>query len=246
MENKVETKPYSAEGSKKQQITEMFDNVAHRYDFLNRALSLGIDVWWRKKALKTLVDFKPKTILDVATGTADVAIMCNEILHPDKIVGVDISAQMLAFGDKKIIEKGLSNVISLQLSDGEHLPFEDNSFDAVTISYGIRNFEDVEQGLREMKRVLKDNGQIMVLEFSRPTIFPFKQLFNTYFKYILPIVGRLTSKDPKAYTYLFESVQTFPDGQDFVNLLVNSGFKNSRCIPLTLGITTIYRAEKLP
>ena len=246
MENKVETKPYSAEGSKKQQITEMFDNVAHRYDFLNRALSLGIDVWWRKKALQTLVEFKPKTVLDVATGTADVAIMCNEILKPEKIVGVDISAQMLAFGDKKIIEKGLSNVISLQLSDGEHLPFEDNSFDAVTISYGIRNFEDVEQGLREMKRVLKDNGQIMVLEFSRPTIFPFKQLFNTYFKYILPIVGRLTSKDPKAYTYLFESVQTFPDGQDFVNLLVNSGFKNSRCIPLTLGITTIYRAEKLP
>ncbi len=244
MENKVEVKPYSADGSKKEQIAEMFNNVAHRYDFLNRALSLGIDVWWRKKALLSMKDLQPKTVLDVATGTADVAIMCNKLLNPDKIVGVDISAGMLEQGDVKLAKLGLSNKITLQLSDGEKLPFPDNSFDAVTIAYGIRNFENVVQGLSEMHRVLKPNGEIMVLEFSKPTIFPFKQLFNFYFKNILPIVGRLTSKDPKAYTYLFESVQTFPDGQDFVNLLVKSGFKNSTCIPLTLGISSIYKGAK--
>jgi demethylmenaquinone methyltransferase / 2-methoxy-6-polyprenyl-1,4-benzoquinol methylase len=244
MENKIEVKPYSANGSKKEQIAEMFNNVAHRYDFLNRALSLGIDVWWRKKALLSLKDLKPKNVLDVATGTADVAIMCNKLLSPDKIVGVDISAGMLEQGDIKIAALGLQNKITLQLSDGEKLPFPDNSFDAVTIAYGIRNFEHVEQGLAEMHRVLKPNGEIMVLEFSKPTIFPFKQLFNFYFKNILPIVGRLTSKDPKAYTYLFESVQTFPDGQNFVNLLVKSGFKNSKCITLTLGISSIYKGAK--
>jgi demethylmenaquinone methyltransferase/2-methoxy-6-polyprenyl-1,4-benzoquinol methylase len=244
MENKIEVKPYSADGSKKEQIAEMFNNVAHRYDFLNRALSLGIDVWWRKKALLSMKDLKPKNVLDVATGTADVAIMCNKLLGPDKIVGVDISAGMLEQGDIKIANLGLQNKITLQLSDGELLPFPDNSFDAVTIAYGIRNFENVEKGLAEMHRVLKPNGEIMVLEFSKPTIFPFKQLFNFYFKNILPIVGRLTSKDPKAYTYLFESVQTFPDGQNFVNLLVKSGFKNSKCIPLTLGISSIYKGAK--
>jgi demethylmenaquinone methyltransferase / 2-methoxy-6-polyprenyl-1,4-benzoquinol methylase len=244
MENKIEVKPYSADGSKKEQIAEMFNNVAHRYDFLNRALSLGIDVWWRKKALLSMKDLKPKNVLDVATGTADVAIMCNKLLSPDKIVGVDISAGMLEQGDIKIANLGLQNKITLQLSDGELLPFPDNSFDAVTIAYGIRNFENVEKGLAEMHRVLKPNGEIMVLEFSKPTIFPFKQLFNFYFKNILPIVGRLTSKDPKAYTYLFESVQTFPDGQNFVNLLVKSGFKNSKCIPLTLGISSIYKGAK--
>ncbi len=237
-------KPYEAEGSKKKQVTKMFDNIAPYYDFLNRFLSLGIDTIWRKKAINTLKAKDPKMILDVATGTADVALEMTKRLNPDKIIGLDISAEMLEVGRKKIKKKELDNVIELTLGDSENLPFEDNTFDAITVAFGVRNFENLENGLSEMRRVLKPTGRLVVLEFSKPTIFPFKQLFNFYFAYILPSIGKITSKDPRAYKYLYESVQAFPDGSKFVDILEKTGFKSNQCTALTLGICSIYTGEK--
>ncbi len=237
-------KPYSAAGSKKTQVEEMFDSIAPRYDFLNHFLSLGIDRSWRKKAIAQLKDLQPKYILDVATGTADVALETARRLHPDKIVGLDISAEMLHIGREKIAKKGLSNVIELVQGDSENLPFADNTFDAITVAFGVRNFENLEQGLSEMNRVLKKGGKLVVLEFSKPSAFPFKQLFQFYFRHILPIIGRWTSQDPRAYQYLFESVQVFPEGKHFLNILQKTGYKSSKCIPLTLGVCSIYSAEK--
>lgn len=222
----------------------MFDNIAHRYDFLNRFLSLGIDVYWRKRALKQLQDAPVKQLLDVATGTADVAIAAAKMLQPDKITGIDISKEMLAFGQKKLDKLELQEQIHLEIGDAENLPYADNTFDAITVAFGVRNFENLEQGLSEMLRVLKSGGKIVVLEFSKPSFFPFKQLFNLYFKYILPWIGQFTSQDPKAYRYLYESVQAFPEGPEFVSILSKTGYKTSRCIPLTLGICSIYTGKK--
>jgi demethylmenaquinone methyltransferase/2-methoxy-6-polyprenyl-1,4-benzoquinol methylase len=238
-------KPYNEEGSKKEQIAQMFDNVAPTYDFLNRFLSLGIDVYWRKKAIAKLKKDQPKIILDVATGTADVALETNKQLSPTKIIGVDISAQMLEVGRTKIQKSGVSQIIELQLGDSENLQFADATFDASTLSFGVRNFENVEKGLQEIYRVLKPNGKLIVLEFSRPRNFPLKQLFNVYFKYILPIIGKLTSKDPRAYTYLYESVQAFPDREAFTALMQKAGFQKATYEAWTIGIVCCYVGEKV-
>ena len=237
-------KPYNAAENKKAQVSKMFNKIAPYYDFLNHLLSLGIDVQWRKKTIKKLVASNPKIILDVATGTGDLALEAARQLQPEKIIGVDISTQMLDIGRSKIKKRGLSSIIELQEGDSENLPFEDNTFDAITVAFGVRNFENLEKGLSEMRRVLKDGGKLMVLEFSKPKIFPFKQLFQLYFKHLLPFIGKFTSKDPRAYQYLYESVQAFPDGDGFMNILTKVGYKSNQCIPLTLGICSIYSGEK--
>ena len=237
-------KPYQAEGSKKEQVGKMFDNIAPYYDFLNRLLTLRIDVLWRRKAIAAIENRDAKRILDVATGTADLTVEINKQLKPEQIIGMDLSNEMLEVGRKKIAKRGLENLVRLDQGDSEHLAYEANSFDVATAAFGVRNFENLKAGLAEMHRVLKTNGQIVVLEFSRPTIFPFKQLFNLYFKYILPQIGRVTSKDPKAYQYLYESVQAFPDGEDFLNVLREVGFNSNKCKKLSLGICSIYTGFK--
>ena len=242
----MEVKPYKVDGSKKQQVSKMFDNIAGNYDFLNHFLSLNMDKTWRRKMIAELVSVDPKNVLDVATGTADVAINTVKQLKINDLTikGVDISAEMLNIGRKKIENEGLSEQIELTLGDSEQLPYEGNKFDAVTVAFGVRNFENLERGLQEMHRVLRGGGKLVVLEFSKPTIFPFRQLYNFYFKYILPLIGKLTSKDNRAYTYLYESVQAFPDGDKFLTVLNKIGFKDIQCKPLTLGICSIYIGYK--
>lgn len=246
MEDRPIVTPYKAEESKKKQVERMFDNIAPKYDLLNRVLSLGIDIWWRRRALGYLRTKQPKEILDVATGTADVAIMAAKMLQPRRIVGIDIANQMLDIGREKIIRQGLAQVVELETGDSERLRFADASFDAVTVAFGVRNFENLPLGLSEMLRVLRPGGRAVILEFSRPHLFPFKQLYNAYFKYVLPLIGRLTSRDMRAYSYLFESVQAFPEGPDFLTILSKTGYQNPQCERLTLGICSIYIAEKAP
>lgn len=242
--NKVEVVPYKEDkNNKKAQVAKMFDNISPKYDFLNHFLSLGIDIYWRKRAIKLLKSHNPSHILDVATGTGDFAIAALKA-NPQKITGVDISAGMLEVGKEKIKKKGLDNIISLELGDSEKLAYEDNYFDAVIVSFGVRNFENLEKGLQDIYRVTKPNGKVVILEFSKPKKFPFKQVYNFYFKYILPTIGKVVSKDQAAYTYLPESVQSFPDGNDFVNILNNTGFNHTKCIPLTFGISSIYTGTK--
>jgi len=243
MEKEI-VKPYDPNSSKKSQVSSMFNKIAPYYDFLNRFLSLGIDTIWRKKAISQLGDNPPNTVLDVATGTADVALALAKKFHPKRIVGLDISAQMLDIGRNKVRKQKLESVIELIEGDSENLPFADNTFDAITVAFGVRNFENLEKGLSEMQRVLKSGGKLVVLEFSRPRIFPFKQLFQFYFKNILPFIGRITSKDARAYSYLYESVQVFPEGKDFLDILSKTGYHSHRCIPLTFGICSIYVAKK--
>ncbi len=236
--------PYKHEaGSKKEQVAKMFNNISKRYDLLNRLLSLGIDVIWRKKAIKQLQAAQPKRILDVATGTADFAIQALD-LKPDKVVGVDISEGMLSIGHEKLKKKNLQDVIELRLGDSEKLPFEENEFDAVIVAFGVRNFEDLLKGLKDMHHVLKPGGNLVVLEFSKPKAFPFKQLYNLYFKFILPLIGKIISKDKSAYTYLPESVNAFPDGQQFLDIMQEAGFGQNRQKPLTFGISSIYVGQK--
>jgi len=237
-------KPYDSDESKKEQMSKMFDNIAPWYDFLNHFLSLGFDISWRKKTISALRKFQPKYILDVATGTADLALEAHRALKPERIIGLDISQEMLEIGKVKIAKKGLSYAIELMAGDSEILPFQSNTFDAVTVAFGVRNFENLELGLKEMNRVLKPGGHVAILEFSSPTLFPFKQLYNFYFKNMLPIIGHITSKDPKAYSYLYKSVQAFPDGKQFVELLEQIGFKNATHKIFTLGICTLYLAKK--
>lgn len=221
----------------------MFNSISGRYDFLNHFLSLGIDKRWRKKAINILAADKPKRILDVATGTGDFALQALRV-KPEKIIGVDISEGMLEVGRKKIEQRGLANLIQLQLADSENLPFPDNNFDAVTVGFGVRNFENLKKGLQEINRVMKPGALFVVLEFSRPRKFPFKQGYNLYFKFILPKIGRLVSRDKSAYTYLPESVEAFPDGDKFLAILHETGFKNTACKPLTFGVSSIYTARK--
>lgn len=239
-----EVKPYQQEGSKKGQVSNMFDKIAPYYDLLNRVLSLGIDTLWRKRAIRMLHGRPVQALLDVATGTADLALEASRQLQPQRIVGLDLSNEMLEIGRGKVSRRRLDETIELVQGDSENLPFADNTFDAVTVAFGVRNFENLELGLREMRRVLKDGGKVVILEFSKPRSFPFKQLYNFYFRNILPTVGKLTSKDPKAYRYLYESVQAFPDGQDFLDILDKTGYKTNQCTPLTLGICSIYTGEK--
>ncbi len=236
--------PYQTENSKKEQVAEMFNNISGTYDFLNHFLSLGIDIIWRRKAIRELTAIHPQTILDVATGTGDFAFESISILKPKKIIGVDISKGMLAIADKKIRERNLGDVFSVQLGDSEGLNFEDNTFDAITVAFGVRNYENLEKGLADMLRVLKPSGKIVILEFSKPKNFPVKQGYNFYFKYITPFFGRLFSKDKKAYTYLPESVAAFPDGQTFTSLMEKVGYKNTKHRALTFGISAIYTGIK--
>lgn len=237
-------KPYSESGSKKGQVSTMFNRIAPYYDLLNRLLSLGIDTRWRKRAIRELAADRPALVLDVATGTADVALETAGRLRPEKIIGVDISAEMLEIGRRKIKKRGLDTVIELQEGDSENLPFPNNTFDAITVAFGVRNFENLEMGLAEMLRVLKPEGKLVVLEFSQPSSFPFKQVFHAYFRHILPLIGRVTSRDPRAYRYLYESVQAFPNGGDFIDILTKTGYKSNQCIPLTFGICSIYTGQK--
>lgn len=232
--------PYNTGESKKQQVATMFNNVAGTYDFLNHFFSVGIDKLWRRKLVKLIGKTHPKMILDVATGTADLAIAETK-LNPDKIIGVDISDKMLDVGREKI--KSYPS-IELQLGDSENLQFSENTFDAVSVSFGVRNFENVPAGLAEMRRVLKPSGKVFILEFSKPGNWLVQKLYYFYFCNVLPFVGKLVSKDARAYTYLPESVRMFPDGQKFVALMQQAGYKNIECKPLTFGISTIYIGEK--
>lgn len=239
-----DVKPYTGESeNKKAQVAKMFDNISRSYDFLNHFLSLGFDFYWRKRAIALLKDLKPKKILDVATGTADFAIEALS-LDPEEVVGVDISEGMLEHGRQKLEKKGLDKKIILFKGDSEKLPFEDNIFDAVIVAFGVRNFEDLDKGLADMLRVLKKGGAVIILEFSKPESIPFKQIYNFYFNLILPNIGRLISKDDSAYRYLPESVQAFPDGNTFLKLLNKTGFTQTKSIPLTFGVCSIYQGKK--
>jgi demethylmenaquinone methyltransferase / 2-methoxy-6-polyprenyl-1,4-benzoquinol methylase len=234
----------NSEGSKKQQVAAMFDDIAFKYDFLNRFLSAGIDIGWRKKAIRQLVDLQPKKILDVATGTADVAIMTTGILKADKIIGIDISDGMLEIGRQKVAKAGLANTIELLNGDSETIKFDDNSFDAVTVAFGVRNFQQLEKGLSEIRRVLKPGGKLVVLEFSKPKMPGVKTMYNLYMKVICPNLGKLFSKNRNAYKYLDESIQHFPEGKNFTSILDNLGYINTYCKPLSLGICSIYCGTK--
>ncbi|MDQ6528145.1 bifunctional demethylmenaquinone methyltransferase/2-methoxy-6-polyprenyl-1,4-benzoquinol methylase UbiE [Flavobacterium sp. LHD-85] len=228
---------------KKEQVTQMFDTISGNYDNLNRVISFGIDVKWRKKVLKIVSDKKPKVILDIATGTGDLAILLAQT-NAEKIIGLDISAGMLEVGKKKVEEKKLSNVIELVLGDSENLPFEDNYFDAITVGFGVRNFENLEKGFAEILRVLKPNGVFVILETSVPDKFPYKQGYNFYSKNILPLIGKLFSKDNDAYGYLSESAAAFPYGEALNNILRKTGFIDVVAMPQTFGVATIYSASK--
>jgi len=229
--------------NKKLQVEQMFDNIAPKYDFLNRLMSLGIDIQWRKKVIKRLQAARKGQFLDVATGTADLAIMLAS-LQPKKVIGIDISQQMLNKGDEKIIEANVQDIVSLQKADSENLPFEDNTFDAATVSFGARNFENLDKGLGEMYRILSPGGILIILEFSKVKVFPLKQLFAFYFRYITPTIGKIFSKNNTAYSYLPESVAAFPEGEEMCSILHKIGFKNSTCTPLSFGIASIYQATK--
>ena len=242
---KPQVTPYKkTDSGKKDQVAEMFDNISDNYDFLNHFLSMGIDNLWRKKAIDQLKSIKPKTLLDVATGTGDLAIVALKRLSPERIVGIDISEGMLSVGRKKMVNKKIADKIKLQYGDSEKIPFSDKSFDAITVAYGVRNFENLSKGLSEMCRVLKPGGKAVILEFSKPKKFPVKQAFNLYFKNILPFIGKIVSKDNRAYTYLPESVDAFPEGKEFLTIFKAVGFKEVKQIKLSGGISSIYVGEK--
>lgn len=228
---------------KKEQVTQMFDNISESYDGLNRIISLGIDVKWRKKVVQLVAKTNPETILDIATGTGDLAILMAGT-SAKKIIGLDLSAGMLEVGKKKIKEKNLSDKIEMVLADSENIPFPDNHFDAITVSFGIRNFETLEKGLAEIYRVLKPKGIFVILETSVPTKFPYKQGYTFYTKYVLPVLGKLFSKDNSAYGYLSESASKFPFGEALNNILRKVSFTECKAMPQTLGVATIYTATK--
>jgi demethylmenaquinone methyltransferase/2-methoxy-6-polyprenyl-1,4-benzoquinol methylase len=233
-----------SELGKKQQIAAMFDKIAFRYDFLNRFLSGGIDIHWRRRAIRSLADLHPRQILDVATGTADMAIMMNRQLSPDKIIGIDISNGMLDIGRQKIARQQLEDRIVLQVGDSENIDLPDNSFDAITVAFGVRNFENLEKGLREMFRVLRPGGRLVILEFSHPRLIGVRQLYNLYCNRIAPRVGKAVSHSGEAYRYLNDSIRAFPEGKDLVRIIENSGYVNTRLKRLSLGICSIYTGEK--
>ena len=236
--------PYKDQNTgKREQVATMFDNISPKYDLLNRVLSFGIDIYWRKRAIRLLQPEKPKYLLDIATGTADFAIEALQ-LNPDKIIGVDISEGMLAFGREKMKRKKLDHKIELRTGDSEKLPFADNSFDAVIVSFGVRNFENLEHGLADMFRVTRPGGTCVILEFSKPRRFPFRQFYDFYSYRIMPLIGRTVSKDDSAYRYLPESVRAFPDGKAFTDILSRVGFVHTRSIAMTFGICSIYTGKK--
>jgi demethylmenaquinone methyltransferase/2-methoxy-6-polyprenyl-1,4-benzoquinol methylase len=240
--SKPSIKPYNSLESKKDQVKHMFNMIASKYDFLNHTLSLGMDYVWRKKAIKKILN-NPKEILDIATGTADFAISAAKYTQAN-ITGIDISDQMIYVGNKKIQQKKLNNRIKLSIEDSENLPYLDNSYDAITAGFGVRNFENLEKGLSEIYRVVKKNGYVVILEPSTPKAFPLKQIFSIYFQKILPFIGSLVSKDKSAYSYLPNSVKSFPEGDDFLKILNKQGFSKTNYYPLSFGIVSMYVAIK--
>lgn len=243
-EEKKVVKPYNESNtSKKEEVATMFNNISKRYDFLNHFLSLGIDKMWRKKAIKQLEEIQPKSILDIATGTGDFAIAALK-LNPKEVIGVDISQGMLDVGIEKMKRKGYDDVISMKLGDSEKLPFDENRFDALTVGFGVRNYENLEKGLEDMLRVLKPGGKAVILEFSKPKKFPVKQTFGFYSKRVIPFLGKTISKDKRAYEYLPESVEAFPEGQDFMDIMSKIGYQNLKSNLVSGGIATIYSGVK--
>ena len=241
---KIEVKPYNQDDkSKKQEVAEMFDNISARYDFLNHFLSLGIDKIWRRKAINQLRSIPVKKIIDIATGTGDFAIAALK-LNPEEVIGLDISAGMLAVGEQKMIKNKVDSIIKMQLGDSENIPYDSNYFDALTVGFGVRNFENLELGLAEMLRVLKPGGKAVILEFSKPKRFPIKQIFGFYSRYFIPFFGKRISKDAQAYSYLPESVAAFPEGKDFEDILRKIGYKNIESTLVSGGIATIYAGIK--
>lgn len=237
-------KPYkNSSAGKKEQVTQMFDAISGNYDGLNRVISLGIDVKWRKKVVEIVGKNQPKKILDIATGTGDLALMMAS-LAPDKIIGLDISAGMLNVGKQKINEANLSDKIEMRVGDSEEMPFSEDSFDAITVSFGVRNFANLEKGIKEIARVLKPTGVLVILETSNPTKFPFKQGYKIYTHLFLPLIGKIFSKDKVAYSYLSESANSFPYGEAFNNILRKNGFRDIKHEPVTFGVATIYTARR--
>ena len=242
--SKIEVKPYNQDDkSKKQEVAEMFDNISARYDFLNHFLSLGIDKIWRRKAINQLRSTPVKKLIDIATGTGDFAIAALK-LNPEEVIGLDISAGMLAVGEQKMIKNKVDSIIKMQLGDSENIPYDSNYFDALTVGFGVRNFENLELGLTEMLRVLKPGGKAVILEFSKPKRFPIKQIFGFYSRYFIPFFGKRISKDAQAYSYLPESVAAFPEGKDFEEILHKIGYKNIESTLVSGGIATIYAGIK--
>ena len=244
MYKQEEIKPYGKEGEKGKLVEEMFDNIAPTYDTLNHRLSWDIDQGWRKKAIRQLLPFQPKAILDIATGTGDFAILSAKELRPQRMIGIDISEGMMKIGQKKVEAEGLQHIVSFKKDDCTHLSFADNSFDAVTAAFGIRNFQNLDQGLSEMYRVLKPNGHLSIVELTTPVSFPMKQLFKLYSHTILPVYGKLISKDTSAYSYLTKTIEAFPQGEVMLDILRKAGFKNASFKRLTFGICTMYFATK--
>ena len=244
MYKQEEIKPYGKKGEKGKLVEEMFDNIAPTYDTLNHRLSWDIDKGWRKKAIHQLLPFQPKTILDIATGTGDFAILSAKELRPQRMIGIDISEGMMKIGQKKVEAEGLQHIVSFKKDDCTHLSFDDNSFDAVTAAFGIRNFQNLDQGLSEMYRVLKPNGHLSIVELTTPVSFPMKQLFKLYSHTILPVYGKLISKDTSAYSYLTNTIEAFPQGEVMLDILRKAGFKNASFKRLTFGICTMYFATK--
>lgn len=239
-----EVKPYGREDkSKKAEVREMFDNISHKYDFLNHFLSVGIDKLWRKKAIKQLKSIQPKSIIDLASGTGDFALESLS-LKPERVVGVDISEGMLNVGKEKMKKKGVDHIITMEVGDSENLHFEDNTFDALTVGFGVRNYGDLKKGLGEMLRVVRPGGKLVILEFSKPKKFPVKQYYAFHSKYIIPAIGKMISKDSSAYTYLPESIQAFPEGEDFKNIMKEIGYKDVYSVLCSGGIATIYVGTK--
>jgi len=242
--SKIEVKPYgNSDKTKKEEVAEMFNNISKKYDFLNHFLSLGIDKIWRRKAVNKLRDIQPKRILDIATGTGDFAIASLK-LNPTEVIGIDISAGMLEVGVEKMKTRKFDSIITLKLADSEALPFEDNYFDALTVGFGVRNFEHLEIGLAEMLRVIRTGGKVIILEFSKPKKFPVKQGYGFISKYIIPFFGKRISKDEKAYAYLPESIAAFPEGEEMIDILTKLGYKNVEAELVSGGIATIYSGTK--
>ena len=237
-------KPYKdSNKGKKEQVAQMFDTISRNYDDLNRVISFGIDVKWRKKVIQIIGETNPKQLLDIATGTGDLAIMMAG-LNPDRVVGLDISSGMLEVGKQKIRKANLSDTIEMIVGDSENMPFENNTFDAITVSFGVRNFANLDKGLTEIRRVLKPGGKLVILETSVPTKFPFKQGYRFHTTVLLPIIGKLFSKDKVAYSYLSESANSFPFGEKFNNILLKNGFTTAINKPVTFGVASIYIATK--
>lgn len=244
MYEQEQIKPYDGAGEKGELVEKMFDNIAPSYDTLNHRLSWNIDKYWRNKAIKQLKSLAPKTMLDIATGTGDFAILSAKMLQPEKLIGADISEGMMEIGRQKVAKEGLGNVISFAKEDCLNLSFEDNTFDAVTAAFGIRNFQDLDRGLREMCRVLRPGGMLCIVELTTPVHFPMKQLFRIYSSTVLPIYGKMISKDSSAYDYLNKTIAAFPQGERMEQILHDAGFSKARFERLTFGICTMYIATK--